>query len=102
MPFDDPAVIAGNGTVGLEILDDVPDVDVVVVGVGGGGLISGQAGQGCKPENRVLKHGNVRIIAQASGWSHADIDEDGNADGFVVNSDLTPNLATMPAWGSLS
>ena len=42
-PFDDPAVIAGNGTVGLEIVDDVPDVDVVVVGVGGGGLISGIA-----------------------------------------------------------
>jgi threonine dehydratase len=35
-PFDDPDVIAGNGSVGLEILDDLPDVDVVVVGVGGG------------------------------------------------------------------
>lgn len=42
-PFDDPMVIAGNGTVGSEILDDVPDVDVVVVGIGGGGLISGVA-----------------------------------------------------------
>ena len=42
-PFDDPAVIAGHGSVGLEIIDDVPDVDVVVVGVGGGGLISGVA-----------------------------------------------------------
>jgi threonine dehydratase len=42
-PFDDPAVIAGNGTVGLELVDDVPDVDVVVVGIGGGGLISGVA-----------------------------------------------------------
>jgi len=43
-PFDDPHVIAGHGSIGLEILEDVPDVDVVVVGVGGGGLISGVAG----------------------------------------------------------
>ena len=42
-PFDDPAVIAGNGTAGLELVDDLPDVDVVVVGIGGGGLISGIA-----------------------------------------------------------
>jgi threonine dehydratase len=42
-PFDDPHVIAGQGTVGLEILDDVPDVDAVVVPVGGGGLICGIA-----------------------------------------------------------
>ncbi len=42
-PFDDPLVAAGQGTVGLEIAEDVPDVDVVVVPVGGGGLISGIA-----------------------------------------------------------
>jgi threonine dehydratase len=42
-PFDDPAVIAGNGSIGLELLDDVAELDVVVVGVGGGGLISGVA-----------------------------------------------------------
>lgn len=42
-PFDDRAVIAGNGSIGLELLEDVPDLDVVVVGVGGGGLISGVA-----------------------------------------------------------
>jgi threonine dehydratase len=41
--FDDPFVIAGQGTVGLEIAEDVPDVDVVVVPVGGGGLIAGIA-----------------------------------------------------------
>jgi threonine dehydratase len=41
--FDDPFVIAGQGTVGLEIAEDVPDVDLVVVPVGGGGLIAGIA-----------------------------------------------------------
>ena len=42
-PFDDPLVMAGQGTVGLEILEDAPRVDVVVVPVGGGGLIGGIA-----------------------------------------------------------
>ena len=42
-PFDDPEVIAGQGTIGLEILDELPDVDVILVPVGGGGLISGIA-----------------------------------------------------------
>ena len=42
-PFDSANTIAGQGTVGLEIEEDVPDVDVVVVPVGGGGLISGIA-----------------------------------------------------------
>jgi threonine dehydratase len=42
-PFDHPALIAGTGSVGLELLEELPDVDVVVVGVGGGGLISGLA-----------------------------------------------------------
>ena len=42
-PFDDPAVIAGHGSIGLELLEDQPELDVVVVGVGGGGLISGVA-----------------------------------------------------------
>ncbi len=41
--FDDPAVMAGQGTIGLEIADDLPEVDTVVVPVGGGGLISGVA-----------------------------------------------------------
>ncbi|SNS89493.1 threonine dehydratase [Geodermatophilus pulveris] len=42
-PFDDPEVVAGTGTVGLEIAEDVPDAEVVLVPVGGGGLVSGVA-----------------------------------------------------------
>ncbi|MEW5991100.1 MAG: threonine/serine dehydratase [Chloroflexota bacterium] len=54
-PFDDSRVVAGHGSVGLEILDDLPEVDVVVVGIGGGGLISGIAAavKGRRPEVRV-------------------------------------------------
>jgi threonine dehydratase len=55
-PFDDAAVIAGQGTVGLEILDDGPEVDVVLVPVGGGGLVSGiaTAVKGRRPGARVV------------------------------------------------
>lgn len=42
-PFNDPAIIAGQGTVGLEILDDAPETDVIVCPIGGGGLIAGIA-----------------------------------------------------------
>ena len=40
-PFDDARVIAGQGTAALELLDDVPDLDIVIAPVGGGGLLSG-------------------------------------------------------------
>jgi len=42
-PFDDPVVVAGPGTIGLEIHEDAPDVEAVIVPVGGGGLLSGIA-----------------------------------------------------------
>ena len=55
-PFDDADVITGQGTVGLEILDDMPDTDVVVVPVGGGGLISGIAAvaEAMAPDTQVI------------------------------------------------
>ena len=55
-PFSDPAIIAGQGTVGLEILEDLPDVEAVVVPVGGGGLLAGiaLAVKSVKPEVRVV------------------------------------------------
>jgi threonine dehydratase len=42
-PFDDPAIVAGTGTLAIEMLDQVPDLDTLVVPIGGGGLISGMA-----------------------------------------------------------
>jgi threonine dehydratase len=55
-PYDDPLVMAGQGTVGLEIVEDVPDVDTVLVQVGGGGLVSGigTAVRGLRPQARVV------------------------------------------------
>lgn len=40
-PFADPAVIAGQGTIGLELLEQIPDVDTIVIAIGGGGLVAG-------------------------------------------------------------
>jgi threonine dehydratase len=55
-PYDDPLVMAGQGTVGLEIVEDLPDVDTVLVQVGGGGLVSGIATaiKGLRPDARVV------------------------------------------------
>ena len=51
-PFDDPLVQAGAGTVGLEILEDVPDVETILVAAGGGGLVAGIAA--AAPDRRVI------------------------------------------------
>lgn len=55
-PFDDPSVISGQGTIGLELLEQVPDLEAVVVPIGGGGLISGIACvlKESKPSLRVI------------------------------------------------
>ena len=55
-PFDDPLIIAGAGTLGLEIVEDAPDVDLVVAGIGGGGLVSGVAAaiKQSRPSARVI------------------------------------------------
>ena len=61
-PFDDPMVIAGQGTIGLEIMDDLPDVNTVVVPIGGGGLASGVSAA------IKMLHPQVRVIGvQAAG-----------------------------------
>jgi threonine dehydratase len=55
-PFNDPQVIAGQGTIGLEILEDLPDADAIVVPIGGGGLISGVsiAAKSIKPGIKIV------------------------------------------------
>ena len=55
-PFDDPLVIAGQGTVGREMLKQASQIDVILVGIGGGGLISGiaTAAKAIKPEIRII------------------------------------------------
>jgi threonine dehydratase len=56
-PFDDDDFIAGNGTIGIEIVDDLPEVDIVIAAIGGGGLLAGVASA-----LRALKP-NVKIFA---------------------------------------
>ena len=55
-PYDDPLVMAGQGTAALELLEDVPELDLLVAPVGGGGLIAGcsTAAKGLRPEIRVV------------------------------------------------
>lgn len=55
-PFDDPRIIAGAGTVGLEMLEEAPDLDTIVVPIGGGGLMSGiaTAARALKPDIELI------------------------------------------------
>jgi len=68
--FDDPAIIAGQGTIGLEVLQDLPEFDTLIVPVGGGGLISGiaAAAKGMKPEIRVVGVQSAGAPAVYESW----------------------------------
>ena len=87
-PFADPAVVAGQGTLGLELLDALPDVDVVLVAIGGGGLISGMAValKALKPSIRI-----IGIEPEGSPTLHACLKA-----GHLVRLDtVTSRVATM-------
>lgn len=79
-PYNDPEVIGGQGTIGLEVLEQLPIADAILVPVGGGGLISGIAGYckqakasmeiiGCQPENSAVMYHSIKagkILAMES------------------------------------
>ena len=87
-PFSDPLVVAGQGTVGLEILDDMPDCDTVLIAIGGGGLITGVATamKAARPNIRI-----IGIEPVGSPTIKASLDA-----GHVVSLDaVTTRVATM-------
>jgi threonine dehydratase len=67
-PFDDPRIIAGQGTVAMEMLEDVPDLDVLIVPIGGGGLIAGNAiaARALRPEIEII---GVECTLYPSMWN---------------------------------
>ena len=89
-PYDDPAIIAGQGTVGLEMLQQVPELDTLVIAVGGGGLIAGVAvaARAIKPGIEIIGVQSARFPAMFNaikGTSHPQ----GNssiAEGIAVGS----------------
>lgn len=112
-PYNDPSVIAGQGTVGVEVLEDEPDVDDVIVAVGGGGLIAGIAGYlkavkpgtrifGVEPETSAFMKASVeagRLVSIAEGPTVADAVAGGIEPGaitFPLCRDLGEAFITVP------
>ncbi|MEM1173742.1 MAG: pyridoxal-phosphate dependent enzyme [Pseudomonadota bacterium] len=90
-PYNDPHIIAGQGTIGLELLRQVPDIERAVISIGGGGLISGIAA--------ALKTANpdIRIVGcqpQASDIMTASVSA-----GYVVEKESLPTLSDGTAGG---
>jgi threonine dehydratase len=67
-PYDDPRIIAGQGTIAVEMLEDVPDIDTLVVPIGGGGLIAGTAiaARGKNPKIEIV---GAEAALYASAWN---------------------------------
>ena len=97
-PFDDPYVIAGQGSLGLEILQQVPDVEQIIVPIGGGGLISGVAlaVKALKPKCKIIGVQAERVASMSSSIAADHIVTIPNAktvaDGLHV---LTPGQITF-------
>ncbi len=102
-PYDDPRVMAGQGTIGLEVLEQNPDLDTIVVPVGGGGLISGVATavKARRPELRIVGVQVERYSAVDAAFhgSEPTVQKPGTvAEGIAVKS---PGRHTLPVIRSL-
>jgi threonine dehydratase len=73
-PFEDPVVIAGQGTIGLELVDQVPEIETALVPIGGGGLASGiaLALRAVKPDVRIVGVQAAGTLPEGSGFTIAD------------------------------
>jgi len=87
-PYDDPAIIAGQGTVALEMLEDVPDLEMLVVPIGGGGLISGiaTAAKALRSDIRVfgVESKSYRAMHQRLHGQPVEVGGDTIAEGLAV------------------
>jgi len=87
-PYDDEAIIAGQGTVGIEMLEAVPQLDTLVVAVGGGGMISGvaAAAKALKPGIRVIGVQTLRFPNMYNALKHTTLPQGGStiAEGIAV------------------
>ena len=95
-PFDDEAIIAGQGTVGIEMLEAVPELETLVVAVGGGGLIAGVAvaAKGLKPGIEVIGVQALRFPSMFNAVKHAALPQGASsiAEGIAVG---TPGRITQ-------
>ena len=100
-PFDDPVVAAGQGTVALEMLEDMPDLDVIVVPVGGGGLIAGMAvaAKSVKPDVQIIGAQAEVFDAVKAQFDGADTHFAGAtlAEGIAVKAPAVTNVEIIKA-----
>lgn len=96
-PYDDAAVIAGQGTVALEMLEEVPELDTLIVAIGGGGLIGGMAAaaKGLKPDLRVIGVQTLRFPNMYNAVKKAALPQGAStiAEGIAVGR---PGTLTQP------
>ena len=89
-PYDDPDIVAGQGTVALEMLQEVPELDTLVVAVGGGGLIAGMAtaAKAIKPDIEIIGVQTMRFPAvfNAIKGTHLPLGSSSIAEGIAVGS----------------